>query len=97
MYGRKKWVSREKWACRKRRVRRERWEGREVDISTPKPCGVQAEASELSFPDERRWWGKPTPAAISISNRAGHRGLSDNRPGTTDGAATLQARTEHRR
>ena len=37
----------------------------------PKPCGVQAAASELSFQDERRRWGKPTFDAISISNRAG--------------------------
>jgi urease accessory protein len=37
----------------------------------PKPCGVQADASELCFQDERTRWGKPTFDAISMSNRAG--------------------------
>jgi urease accessory protein len=36
----------------------------------PKPCGVQADASELCFHDERRRWGNPTLDAVSISNRA---------------------------
>ena len=49
---------------------REHRQGPIFSMRRPKHCGIQANASELSFQDERTRWGKPTFDAISISNRA---------------------------
>src|SRR5260370_28867708 len=49
---------------------REHRQGPIFSMRRPKHCGIQANASELSFKDERTRWGKPTFDAISISNSA---------------------------
>src|SRR5260370_17205820 len=49
---------------------REHRKGQIFSMRRPKHCGIQANAADVSFQDERTRWGKPTFDAISISNRA---------------------------